>query len=164
MTPRRLIIALVVAAAAAALLVVGLGGAGSTSGRKAPALPTQVLRPPQVTLASLRGYRVVLNFWASWCGPCKKEAPELAKLNRVLPKDVRLVGVDWNDAAGGARSFLERSGWTYPNLRDGNGDVGNNYRLHGMPTTFLLDADGRIREQLTGPQTAAGILAKLRSL
>ena len=164
MTPRRLIIGGVVAAAVAALLVVGLGSAGSTSGRKAPALPAQVLHPPQVTLASLKGHRVVLNFWASWCGPCKKEAPELVALQRQLPKDVRMVGVDWNDGESGARGFLARSGWTYSNLRDANGDVGNNYRLHGMPTTFLLDAGGRIREQLTGPQTAAGILAKLRSL
>jgi cytochrome c biogenesis protein CcmG, thiol:disulfide interchange protein DsbE len=164
MTPRRLILVLVVAAAVAALLVVGLGSAGSASGRKAPALPTQVLHPPRVTLASLRGHPVVLNFWASWCGPCRKEAPELVKLHRELPKDARLVGVDWNDGESGARAFLGRSGWTYPNLRDGSGDVGNSYRLHGMPTTFLLDKNGRIREQLTGPQTAAGILVKLRSL
>jgi cytochrome c biogenesis protein CcmG/thiol:disulfide interchange protein DsbE len=164
MTPRRLIIGGVVAAAVAALLVVGLGSAGSASGRKAPALPTQVLHPPQVTLASLQGHTVVVNFWASWCGPCKKEAPELVQLARELPKDARIVGVDWNDGESGARGFLARSGWTYPNLRDGNGDVGNNYRLHGMPTTFLLDKSGRIREQLTGPQTAKGILEKLRAL
>jgi thiol-disulfide isomerase/thioredoxin len=163
MTPRRLIIGAVAVAAVAALLVVGLGSAGSTSRRAAPALPTEVMRGPRVTLASLRGDKVVLNFWASWCGPCKKEAPELVALSRELPKGVKLVGVDWNDAAGGARSFLARSGWTYPILRDGNGDVGNNYRVHGMPTTFILDAKGRIAQQLTGPQTAAGILAKLRS-
>jgi hypothetical protein len=84
------------------------------------------------------------------------------KLSRELPAGVRLVGVDWNDAESGAKSFVARSGWTYPNLRDGNGDVGNNYRLHGMPTTFILDAKGRITEQLTGPQSAAGLLAKLR--
>jgi thiol-disulfide isomerase/thioredoxin len=160
-TSRRLILGGVVAAGVVALLVFGLSSAGSTSGRRAPALPTQVLVPPQVTLASLRGHRVVVNFWASWCGPCKKEGPELAKLSRELPAGVRMVGVDWNDAASGAGKFIAGSGWTYPNLRDPNGDVGNNYRLHGMPTTFILDADGRIAQQLTGPQTAAGLLAKL---
>jgi cytochrome c biogenesis protein CcmG, thiol:disulfide interchange protein DsbE len=164
MTPRRLIIGAVLVGAVAALLVVGLGSAGSTSRRAAPRLPTQVLNGPKVTLASLRGSKVVLNFWASWCGPCKKEAPELVKLDRELPRGVKLVGVDWNDAAGGARGFLARSGWTYPVLRDPNGDVGNDYRLHGMPTTFLLDAKGRIAAQLTGPQTAARILNKLRSI
>jgi cytochrome c biogenesis protein CcmG/thiol:disulfide interchange protein DsbE len=163
-TPRRLIVGAVVLAAIAALLVVGLGSAGSTSRRKAPALPTQVLKGPKVTLASLRGSKVVINFWASWCGPCKKEAPELVKLDRELPHGAKLVGVDWNDGEGGARGFLARSGWAYPVLRDPNGDVGNSYRLHGMPTTFLLDARGRIAAQLTGPQTAAGILQKLRSI
>jgi thiol-disulfide isomerase/thioredoxin len=163
MTSRRLILGGVVAAGLVALLVFGLGSAGSTSGRRAPALPAQVLVPPRVTLASLRGHRVIVNFWASWCAPCKKEGPELAKLSGELPPGVRMVGVDWNDAASGARKFIAGSGWTYPNLRDPNGDVGNNYRLHGMPTTFILDADGRIAQQLTGPQTAAGLLAKLRN-
>jgi thiol-disulfide isomerase/thioredoxin len=164
MTPRKLIVGAVALAAVAVLLVVGLGSAGSTSRRQAPALPPQVLNGPKVTLASLRGDKVVLNFWASWCGPCKKEAPELVKLSRELPSGVKLVGVDWNDGASGARGFLARSGWTYPVLRDANGDVGNNYRVHGMPTTFILDAKGRIAEQLTGPQTAAGILQKLNSI
>jgi thiol-disulfide isomerase/thioredoxin len=163
MPSRRLILGGLAAAGLVVLLVVGLGSAGSTSGRRAPALPTQVLIPPQVTLASLRGHRVIVNFWASWCGPCKTEGPELAKLSRELPAGVRMVGVDWSDAASGARKFVARSGWTYPNLRDASGDVGNNYRLHGMPTTFILDADGRIAQQLTGPQTAAGLLAKLRN-
>jgi len=162
-SPRRLIIGAVAAAGLVLLLVFGLSSSGSTSGRRAPALPTQVLVPPQATLASLRGHRVIVNFWASWCGPCKKEGPELAKLSRELPPGVRMVGVDWNDGESGARKFIAGSGWTYPNLRDPNGDVGNNYRLHGMPTTFILDGSGRIAQQLTGPQTAAGLLAKLRN-
>jgi thiol-disulfide isomerase/thioredoxin len=161
-TTRRIIIGAVAAAAIAALAIFGLSS-NSTAKRAAPALPTQVLVGPRVTLASLRGQKVILNFWASWCGPCRKEAPELKKLSAELPAGVRLVGVDWNDAASGARSFIAKSGWTYPNLRDGSGDIGNTYRLRGMPTTFILDARGRIAAQLTGPQTAAGLLAKVRS-
>jgi thiol-disulfide isomerase/thioredoxin len=160
MTPRRLITAAIAVAALAALAIFGLSSKSSAD-RRAPALPTQVLVGPRVTLASLRGQKVIVNFWASWCGPCRKEAPELKKLSQELPRGVRLVGVDWSDGESGAKGFIAKSGWTYPNLRDGSGDVGNGYRLRGMPTTFIVDARGRIAQQLTGPQTAAGLLAKL---
>src|SRR6266567_4247149 len=125
MSPRRLVVGGIAAAAVIALLVVGLGGAGSSKPKPAPALPTEVLNPPQVTLASLRGHPVVLNFWAAWCGPCKQEAPELAKLSRELPGGAKLVGVDWNDNVASAKSFFGPSGWTYPILVDRSGDVGN---------------------------------------
>ena len=69
----------------------------------------------------------------------------------------RLVGVDWSDALSGARSFIRRYSWTFPNLRDAEGTVGNDYRLTGLPTTFVLDASGRIRAVLRGPQDAGSL-------
>jgi peroxiredoxin len=69
------------------------------------------------------------------------------------------VGVDWSDALSGAKSFVVKHAWTFPVLRDAEGTVGNDYRLTGLPTTFVLDASGHIRSVLRGPQDA-GTLAR----
>jgi cytochrome c biogenesis protein CcmG, thiol:disulfide interchange protein DsbE len=140
----------------AALVVAEVVTGGSDSARRAaPTLPRQVLVPPRATLASLRGRPAVINFWASWCGPCRKEAPELARLQSALGPRARLVGVNWNDGASGARAFIRKYGWRFPNVRDADGLVGNRYGLSGLPTTFVLDSRGRIVTALRGPQTLA---------
>lgn len=123
----------------------------------APALPGEVLVRPRVTLASLHGRPAVINFWASWCGPCQDEAPGLEQLAVSLQGRVTLVGVDWNDAVDGAREFIASYRWTFPVLRDSDGVVGDDFGVRGLPATFLLDANGRIAVTLFGPQTAAGI-------
>jgi cytochrome c biogenesis protein CcmG/thiol:disulfide interchange protein DsbE len=155
---------------AVALLVVGFvvaelvggGGSGKRVGRAAPQLPRAVLVGPRRTLASLRGKPAVIHFWASWCGPCRREAPELARLPAALGSRARLVGVDWNDAVGAARLFVQRYHWRFPSLIDGSGAVGDRYGLTGMPTTFILDRRGRVRVTLRGPQSVASVMAALR--
>jgi cytochrome c biogenesis protein CcmG/thiol:disulfide interchange protein DsbE len=114
-----------------------------------------VLSGRHVDLASLRGKPALVNFWASWCGPCKDEAPELKKFSEELDGRATLVGVDWGDAADNAREFIAKAGWRYPILRDPSQKVGTQYGLNGLPTTFVLDADGNIVQTLQGPQTAA---------
>jgi cytochrome c biogenesis protein CcmG, thiol:disulfide interchange protein DsbE len=133
-------------------LLSGTSGRSGT-GRRAPQLPTSVLVPPRVGLASLRGKPAAINFWASWCTPCRREAPALERLARSLHGRAHLVGVDWNDGLSAARSYIGRYRWTFPNLRDPDGRVGNSYRLVGMPTTFILDPRGRIADVLRGPQS-----------
>lgn len=147
--------ALVIGALALVELATSGGGDGDRAGRRAPALPTEVLTRPRVTLESLRGKPAVINFWASWCGPCDKEAPELREFARDLRGRGALVGVDWNDALSGAREFIRKNRWTFPNLRDADGVVGNRWGLSGLPNTFVLDRDGRIVTVLRGPQTRA---------
>jgi thiol-disulfide isomerase/thioredoxin len=132
--------------------------------RAAPPLPAQVLVAPRATLAALRGRPAIVNFWASWCGPCRKEAPQIARLAGALHGRAQLVGVDYSDAASGARSFIRAHHWTFPNLRDGSGRTGERYGLSGLPTTFVLDRDGAIVKRFVGPQTAATLLAALQAL
>lgn len=138
------------------------GGSKTPPRRAAPPLPSEVLVGPRATLASLRGRPAVLNFWASWCGPCRKEAPEISRLSHSLGGRARLVGVDYSDAVSGARAFIRRHHWTFPVVRDASGSTGEAYGLGGLPTTFVLDSDGRIVKRLVGPQTEAAVLDAVR--
>jgi cytochrome c biogenesis protein CcmG/thiol:disulfide interchange protein DsbE len=106
----------------------------------------------ELSLASLRGQAVVLNFWASWCGPCKDEAPILQEaFERWDGKGVAFVGIDVKDFRGDAREFLERFGVTYPNVYDGKGSTIGRYGVTGYPETYFIDARGRVRYRIAGP-------------
>ncbi len=148
---------LVAAAALAALIIFGLASQRSASvGHPAPALPREHLAGPPASLASLlaaaAGRPVLVVFWASWCGPCAREAPALERVSRSPAGRNRMVGVDWSDALAGAQSFIRHYSWTFSNLRDAEGTVGNDYHLTGLPTTFVLVGHGRISAELHGPQ------------
>src|SRR5713101_4788493 len=83
----------------AVLLAVLVGGnTGPAKARPAPALPSRVLVGPRVDIASLRGRPAIIHFWASWCLPCVREAPQLARLAGELHGRARLVGIDWSDS------------------------------------------------------------------
>ena len=159
---RRLLSIFTALAAAVALVVFGLASNHSgPGGRRAPTLPSEHIAGAPVTLAGLlataHGRATLVTFWASWCGPCAKEASALERFSRSAGGSGRLVGVDWSDGLSGARSFVAKHAWTFPVLRDAEGTVGNDYRLTGLPTTFVLDSSGRIRSVLRGPQTASSL-------
>lgn len=154
--------------AVAAVLVAGLiafealsAGSGET-GKPAPPLPTAVLQAPKTSLASLRGEPALINFWASWCEPCRQEAPELERLQRSLHGG-RLIGVDYTDREDSGRQFVRKYGWSFPILDDPDGIYGARYHLGGLPTTVVLDSKGRIAELLRGPQTAADLQQALNA-
>lgn len=109
--------------------------------------------PPGVALRDLRGHAVVLNFWASWCGPCREEAPLLTGVARdYRSRGLLVVGVDTQDLESPARAFLARYKVTYLNLRDPDGSVGRLFGTTGVPETFFIDADGRIQGKFPGEQ------------
>jgi thiol-disulfide isomerase/thioredoxin len=137
------------------------GTSDQASGEAAPALPERVLVGPRVDLAQLRGKPAIVHFWASWCGPCTKEAPEIARLPAALRGRATVVGVDWSDSHAGAERFVGKHGWTFPILEDDAGRSGTAWHIQGLPTTFVLDARGRIVKKLTGPQTVKGLRAVL---
>lgn len=98
-----------------------------------------------VSLADLRGSVVVVNFWASWCDPCKNEAPLLQALaERQARNGVVVLGIDVQDVSQDAKDFMRTYGMTYPSLRDRNDDVKNAYAATGVPETFVIDRSGRI--------------------
>ena len=96
-------------------------------------------------LASLRGKAVVLNFWASWCTPCKGEAAMLENAwQQYRSQGVVFLGVDYHDVTSDARTFLTHHGITYPTVLDGSGAVGDRYGLTGVPETYFIDRRGRL--------------------
>jgi cytochrome c biogenesis protein CcmG, thiol:disulfide interchange protein DsbE len=141
----------------AGVIVVELLSGSASKGRVAPALPRTALAGKPVTLGDLHGHPAAINFFASWCTPCKKEAPNLKALSTSLPQGTRLVGVAWNDGMSSARDFVKRYGWRFPTLYDSNGPSGDRYGIQGLPTTFIVDSDGRIDDVLRGPQDAATV-------
>jgi cytochrome c biogenesis protein CcmG, thiol:disulfide interchange protein DsbE len=167
--PRRRLLGwtLVAAAAIAALSVFGLAS-HSASGRPAPPLPHERLAGQTQTLTSLlagaRDRPVAVVFWASWCGPCSHEAPALERFSQTAAGRGRIIGVDWSDALSGARAFIRRYSWSFPNVRDAEGTVGNAYRLPGLPTTFIVDGRGRIRTVLRGPQSERSLHTELEGV
>jgi cytochrome c biogenesis protein CcmG/thiol:disulfide interchange protein DsbE len=101
-------------------------------------------RAGSLQLSSLRGKVVVLNFWASWCQPCKLEAPDLAASAKKWSGRVVVLGVDVNDPSGDARGFMRKYGITYPIVHDNKNVTSPKYGLTGLPETFFLDRRGRI--------------------
>jgi cytochrome c biogenesis protein CcmG/thiol:disulfide interchange protein DsbE len=98
-----------------------------------------------LALASLRGKPVVLNFWASWCVPCKGEAKMLEDAwQRYRSEGVVFVGIDWHDVKSDARRFLEHHGVTYPTVLDGSGSITDRYGVVGVPETYFIDRRGRL--------------------
>lgn len=108
-----------------------------------------------VTLGSehLTGKVVLLNFWATWCGPCKEEMPSLARLQSQFdPERVRVVTVTTDVHPQGIKQFLDHLGITLPVLFDEDQEVSRQFMVRGLPTTVLIDQDGRALGRAVGPR------------
>lgn len=103
-----------------------------------------------VSLASFRGKPVVVNFFAAWCGPCKRELPAIQRVAARLEGRVAFLGVDHQDNERAALALLQDVGVTYPAGYDPEGRVATTYGLFGMPTTLFVAPDGRLLEKHTG--------------
>src|SRR5579859_758950 len=111
----------------------------------------RLLAERTLQLQALRGYPVVLNFWASWCVPCKREAPRLDAAARRHAGAIVFLGIDVQDLTSDARTFLRYHRVRYPSLRDNAGATYDGYGLTGVPETYWLDRRGRIVAHFAGP-------------
>jgi cytochrome c biogenesis protein CcmG/thiol:disulfide interchange protein DsbE len=138
-------------------------GAKASPGQTAPDFTlNRIDKPGKLRLASLRGKVVVLNFWASWCYPCKQEAPALAAAAKRWAGRVVVLGVDVNDFAGDARRFARKYGLDYPLVHDNHNVTSPEYGLTGLPETFFIDRRGKVVVHAAGEVKAADIRDGIR--
>ncbi len=155
----RSVIAVLGVLAVVGLLVFGLVVKGSSGLAIGDPVPTSAL--PRLegsgdeSLARYRGRWVLVNFWASWCEPCRAEAPALEKFQRQHggPR-FEVLGIDTRDLSGDGRDFVHEFGLSYPQLRDGDGGAAHDYGTSGVPETFLVDPRGKLRLHVPGPVDA----------
>jgi cytochrome c biogenesis protein CcmG/thiol:disulfide interchange protein DsbE len=134
-------------------------------GRPAPAftLPQAGGGPP-LSLASLRGRPVVMNFWATWCVPCYQEHGVLLRGARQHGGAVQFLGIVYEDEEERVRAFLAQEGAAYPSLMDGSGRTAIAYGVYGVPETYFVDARGDIAHKHVGPLDDAALADGLRRI
>ncbi|HET7589466.1 MAG TPA: TlpA disulfide reductase family protein [Solirubrobacterales bacterium] len=152
-------IAVLAVLAVVGLLVYGLvskGSSGVAVGDPAPSSPLPRLEGAgDGSLAEFKGRWVLVNFWASWCVPCKEEAPALEKFQRQHGgARFTVLGIDSRDLSDDGREFVRRYGLEYPQLRDGDGAAAHDYGTTGVPENYLVDPKGRVRWLRHGPVDA----------
>jgi cytochrome c biogenesis protein CcmG, thiol:disulfide interchange protein DsbE len=166
--PRGKVMAVVAAAVALVATVIAID---TTAGHKSPAAPP----PPapafslpslgdpaqQISLSAYRGHPVILNFFASWCTPCRHETPLLARFYRASRGGVVIIGVDADDKATSARRFVAANGVTYPVGFESTPAVADAYGVSeiGIPETFFLDSRHRIVKRILGDVSAQTLAA-----
>lgn len=151
-----------------ALVLLGWGMLGASpsvpgsvaGGGPAPDFTLPSFEGESVTLSDLRGQVVVLNFWASWCPPCRQEMPAFQRVwEQVQDRGVVFLGINIQDDPEKARAFLREVGVTYTNLLDPPGQVAALYNVLGIPSTFVVGRDGTLRRWKVGVLSEKALLA-----
>ena len=143
----------------------GLSGKGNVEtpsqlvGRTAPEFALQSFNGEEVKLSDFRGKTVLVNFWASWCHPCREEAPELERAYMSLSgKQVEFIGINVMDDKKSAEKYIKSFGGTFINVHDPENRVHLDYGVGGVPETFFVDPDGIITGKHRGPITEKMIM------
>jgi len=135
------------------LLIAGCGESPVASvGKPAPDFDTIDLNGDIWSLSKLKGKVVFVNFWATWCPPCREEMPSMQRLYTKLPKDkFEMIALYNKDKPELVKNFIAKLGITLPILDDQENIIGKRYGLTGLPETFIVDKQGMIREKYIGP-------------
>lgn len=121
-------------------------------GFKAPGFSLEALASNETYGLENQSKPIVINFWASWCGPCREEAPDLVSLYEEYKDDIEIYAVNMttSDSLKEIQRFVDQYGFTFPILLDQEGDVGRAYQVIGIPTTFFVDENGHIVHKIPG--------------
>jgi len=117
-----------------------------------------------VTLASHKGKPIVLNFWATWCPPCRAETPAFVNINKQWGDEISIIGVDVQEPPNMSPPFISEFGIQYPIAVDVDGEVSAAYHVVSFPTTFFIDSNGTVSQIDVGPLNEALIQARLADL
>jgi len=152
------VVVLVVAGVAGLIGLLAYGVASespdkSVEGEPAPEIELPPLEGgPERSLDDWRGQVVVLNYWASWCEPCREESPLLERWHqKISQRNATVLGIDVLDVTSDAQDFIEEFGLTYPQLRDKDGSTQDDFGIVAYPETFVIDREGRIAASRRGP-------------
>lgn len=119
----------------------------------------------EIQISALRGQVVVINFWASWCGPCEVEAADLEQVWRdYKDQGVMFIGVNWSDIQPDALAYMTKFDITYPSGVDVRTRISQQFRIDGVPETYIIDKQGNIREAIIGPTSYANLTAIIEEL
>lgn len=139
----------------------------AVKGQSAPKFTLKTLDGKTVKLSDYKGKKaVVISFWATWCGPCQRELPELQKVwAKNSKKPVQFLGINI-DGEGDVKANVKKNGLTFPIMIDANSKVSRDYGVRGIPTLFVIDKNGKIVDQMVGydpkmPEKLQKILNKI---
>ncbi|MBN2548603.1 MAG: TlpA family protein disulfide reductase [Anaerolineales bacterium] len=119
-------------------------------GQPAPKFALENLAGQTIRLSDLRGRAVILNFWATWCGPCIREMPMFNEYSQKYSSNLVVIGVDMQEDLPVVQEFLEDLNFDYEMIADQGGEIGKAYQVFMLPTTFFIDAEGILRAQHIG--------------
>ena len=130
----------------------GCGGTpdGPHEGQRAPAFEAVRMDGSKAALSDYRGRPTVMVFWASWCGPCRKEAPDIARVAKSYGTQIHLLGVNASEPIEAAKRAAVQMGITWPVVMDPDGSIQAKYQVTGIPLVLILDAEGRVRHRNNG--------------
>jgi len=135
----------------AVLLIVSCSSPTPQVGKQAPDFQLPNLEGPPVSLSDFRGKPILLNFWATWCGPCRQEMPLIQAIFEEQPDNgLVILAIDIGENASAVNNFMQSNNFSFPVLLDTDQDVALEYNIRAIPTTFFIDKDGLIQEIKVG--------------